>query len=453
MPESTVLSEKTAITWGCTFFILGLLLILYTTLFPFDILFSHPLSKFAFNLIEPDMLLDYGRNILLFIPFSFGLSYLLTQRTKIPRHIAIAAVILIGASLSATVEGLQIFISGRDPSLADILTNTTGTLCGLLIFLWAGEKALGYLSRLPVKLLALAAILYYLAFAFAFLRLTKATGLDNWDPAFPLILGNELSGDRPWQGTISNLQIADHPISAQEIEGVFEGETADSLIAFYPLNTVSSLADQTHQQPDLSWYGAPPAVPAVNVETGVAVDTKHWLLGRTTANTISRRLASSSQFTLSVLVTAASQDQTGPARIVSLSADAFRRNLTIGQDGADLIIRLRTPATGGNGMKPELDIPDVFADNQPHHLILVYDRGTLNTYIDSFDRSYSFELAPYITFFRYLPPLGSWRIHINSEFQLAYRAFYTIVIFIPVGFLFCYKDQNKKKVDHENKPA
>lgn len=450
MPESTVLSKRAAITWGGLFSILGLLLILYTTLFPFDILFSHQHPNFAFNLIEPNMVIDYSRNILLFIPFSFGLTHLLSQRTKILRQIVIATVILIGACLSTTVEILQLFIVGRDPSLADILNNTIGTVCGLLIFYWGGKKLLSYLSRLSVKLLAVIVIVYYLVFAFAFLSLSKATGLDNWDPTFPLILGNELSGDRPWQGTISNLQIADYPFSAQEIEQVFDGETVDSLIAFYPLNSVTSLADQTHQQPDLIWHDSPPAA---NQETGVELDAKHWLLSRTPATDLSRRLASSSQFTLSALVTTANQYQTGPARIVSLSTDVFHRNLTIGQDGTDLIIRLRTPATGDDGSQPELDVPDVFADNQPHQLIIIYDGLTLNTYIDSFDRFYSFKLIPHITIFRYLSPLIDWRIRLSSNFLLAYRAFYYALIFIPLGFLLCYLYQNNKSKSHESGPA
>jgi hypothetical protein len=208
------------------------------------------------------------------------------------------------------------------------------------------------------------------------------------------------------------------------------------LIVFYPLNSVTSLEDQTRQQPDLSWHSAPPAV---DVEAGVALDPGHWLLSRTPVTNLTRRLVDSSQFTLSFLVATADQDQTGPARIVSLSADAFHRNLTIGQDGADLIIRLRTPATGGNGIKPELSIPEVFADNQPHHLIIIYDGLNLNAYIDSLDRSYTFAFTPLITFFRYLSPLGNWRIRMNSVFLLAYQVFYYALIFIPIGFLLYMK--------------
>ena len=420
------------VIWGYFFTLSGLALILYTTLFPFDFLFPHQFSNIDFNFIKPNVGIDYGRNILLFIPFSFGLTYLLSRRKKRHRQIVIAVVIFVGAGLSTAVEVLQLFVSGRDSSPGDILTNSIGVMCGLLIFRFWGEKILSLLSRLSVKLLVAAVIFYYLVFAFSLLALTKATGLDNWDPTFPLILGNERSGNRPWQGTISNLQIANYPISEQEIDRVLNGGTPDSLIAYYHLSSGTTLSDQTHQQPDLYWYGA---LPAGSLETGVTLDAKHWLWSRTPAANLSLRLADSSQFAISFLVTTANQHQTGPARIVSISDDIFRRNLTIGQDGTDLIIRLRTPVTGDNGTKPELDIPNFFADTQPHHLILIYDGSTLNTYVDSLDRFYSFTFAPHITIFRHIVPVDNWRIRISSDFLLIYRIIYYALIFVPIGFL------------------
>jgi hypothetical protein len=43
------------------------------------------------------------------------------------------------------------------------------------------------------------------------------------------------------------------------------------------------------------------------------------------------------------------QDQTGPARILSLSLDSLNRDFTIGQDNVNADIRLRTTATDNNG--------------------------------------------------------------------------------------------------------
>ena len=42
--------------------------------------------------------------------------------------------------------------------------------------------------------------------------------------------------------------------------------------------------------------------------------------------------------------------QTGPARIVSLSADTGAQNFTLGQEGSDIEFRLRTPVSGRNGI-------------------------------------------------------------------------------------------------------
>lgn len=56
------------------------------------------------------------------------------------------------------------------------------------------------------------------------------------------------------------------------------------------------------------------------------------------------------------------QDQGGPARIFTISEDTWHRNLTVGQDGSDLVIRLRTPWADTNGM-PNVRIPVVFQAN------------------------------------------------------------------------------------------
>lgn len=54
--------------------------------------------------------------------------------------------------------------------------------------------------------------------------------------------------------------------------------------------------------------------------------------------------------------------QVGPARIFTISADPFFRNLTLGQEDHDLIVRLRTPATSLNGV-PQYVLQDVFRSN------------------------------------------------------------------------------------------
>lgn len=45
-------------------------------------------------------------------------------------------------------------------------------------------------------------------------------------------------------------------------------------------------------------------------------------------------------------------DQNGPARILTISKDLHHRNLTIGQEGADLVLRIRTQLSSQNGYPP-----------------------------------------------------------------------------------------------------
>lgn len=52
--------------------------------------------------------------------------------------------------------------------------------------------------------------------------------------------------------------------------------------------------------------------------------------------------------------------QSGPARILTVSHNTWSRNLTVGQDGPDLIVRLRTTATDFNGI-PEHVVKDALA--------------------------------------------------------------------------------------------
>ena len=69
-------------------------------------------------------LADVLSNIILFAPFGLGLAALGVR----PRR-----AILAGAALSLCIEFTQQFIPGRDPSLSDLVFNTTGTALGLAL--------------------------------------------------------------------------------------------------------------------------------------------------------------------------------------------------------------------------------------------------------------------------------------------------------------------------------
>jgi VanZ like family len=77
--------------------------------------------------------------------------------------------------------------------------------------------------------------------------------------------------------------------------------------------------------------------------------------------------------------------QTGPARILTISPDAYARNLTLAQDGDDLVLRLRTADTDENGNRdgrPMARLRDVLAAGEWVAIELRLRPGRLTLAID-----------------------------------------------------------------------
>jgi len=106
-------------------------------------------------------------NVILFMPLGALLAL-----TGVPRRWSW----LSGGLLSALVESAQVFIPGRDASVDDVLTNTTGTILGWLV----AVAVLGWLRRSPSRPHSGPA----LATAVAVLLVVAATGL-LLAPSFP----------------------------------------------------------------------------------------------------------------------------------------------------------------------------------------------------------------------------------------------------------------------------
>lgn len=95
------------------------------------------------------------------------------------------------------------------------------------------------------------------------------------------------------------------------------------------------------------------------IESGrIRFDTPGLVRSPSAAPWIERARRSHS-FRVGLRVRSSSAEQFGPARIFSVSDNPNLRNLTIGQEGADLVLRLRTTATSLNG-SPDYVIPGVF---------------------------------------------------------------------------------------------
>jgi hypothetical protein len=99
------------------------------------------------------------------------------------------------------------------------------------------------------------------------------------------------------------------------------------------------------------------------------------------------RLTAGTGLTLEIWLNAASADQDGPARIMSYSLDPWHRNFTLAQEGADLIVRLRTTKTDHNGTHPEFRIADVLRPGITQHIVLTYDFRQQRIYVNGQQRA------------------------------------------------------------------
>jgi VanZ family protein len=447
---------------------INVVLILIAALFPFD--FDSRDNSSITNLVSRFYgwgdLYDWLQNILLFIPFGFSLASLM-QKATLKQVANSAGVLIVSAGLSVTVEISQLFLPGRFPAFVDIIANAAGGLTGFFCFRLSRSKIRAWLvclakhrhqyfsfNRLTGTLIAY----FVVACLVSFIAATRGA-LDMWGEDFPLLIGNERTGDRPWVGSISELSIADHAIPQEDVERAFSEAgywhtLGDSLMGYYRLSGRGSYQDQAGNLPDLSWriseglkkqegqllaedYSTRPDLDAA----GVFLSSKRWLETTTPPTFMIDSIRKTSQFTLSMKVAAAEIWQHGPARILSLSENPYVRNLTIGQDKADLIFRIRTRLTGHNGSSPELIVPNVFTDTSSHRILVVYDGRYFRVYIDDVDRSFSLEMVDVAImnpgvmfkslFSSALPHYFAVNLSLINTF--AYKILYLALVFLPMG--------------------
>jgi hypothetical protein len=143
--------------------------------------------------------------------------------------------------------------------------------------------------------------------------------------------------------------------------------TADpALLALYRFDSASpgSVAD-------LSKGGAPLATGDAKPRYATAAPPEKFVAAAKRANA----------FTLEAWIEPARANQSGPARIVTLSIDSGRRNFTLGQDGDKFDVRLRTTKTDANGL-PSLASPGGAVKEERTHVVFVFDAGVGRLYVD-----------------------------------------------------------------------
>ena len=109
--------------------------------------------------------------------------------------------------------------------------------------------------------------------------------------------------------------------------------------------------------------------------------TDGWVEAPDSAKPLLEACKASNQITLEAIITTTRLDQQGPARIITFSQSPDARNVTLGQKGDKLMLRLRTPGSGKNGINPEVVVGTI-KPNTPHHVVVTYRDGQTSCYID-----------------------------------------------------------------------
>ena len=333
-------------------------------------------------------ILDIALNIALFCPFGFLAWFLKPRHTDRFRFALL--VVGISGSLSLGIEWFQQFLPFRDSSLIDVLFNSAGALAGLSL----APKIIEACRRRPhvtpvqswtiltgcaVALLVVSGLLQY------------GTRLTNWDDAFYLMIGNERTGDRPWKGRVLRVDLSPEAVSADTIR-----RFASATPIRVPQGDLVRLSSSPNQTGNYNLTGLPAMIPqssrnSASETTGPFV---RWFRSVDPPRQLARAVRASNSFTLRLTCSSDDPNQDGPARIFSYSADTQQRNLTIGQQGSELVVRIRTQGTGLNGTLLQIVLPDIFVSRNVRDMLITYENSRLSIAIAGTGEPHVFEFSP-----------------------------------------------------------
>jgi len=381
---------------------------------------------------------DFAENILLFVPFGFGLACLACKK-KQQNILVLIGSLVAAACVSFTVELLQVFLPTRDPSWADVAANSIGSVIGCLAFRFMAVPFLQVLVKLESKVEALLSLrraktgfLCYAALGILVsVPLQTATRLSNWNPNYPLFVGNDPTGKRPWPGRIFEVEFLNRAISSSRAKEIAASRqllsAEDGLLVSYRPPSGSEL-----QNTNVSSSPPPSSLEPIRngSENGIDPASLPSAGIRVPAANVGERVEETKQLTLRVICHAALQNEAPFGRIVSLSQDSQHLNFILSQERSNLLVGFRTRLTGEDG-EPALIAPKVFATNEPMDLMVTYDGSSLWLYVNGRRDAHSLILSPGAVLFR-------WFFRLRTDELLGYQILYEAFLFVPLGMLLAF---------------
>jgi hypothetical protein len=344
--------------------------------------------------------------------------------------------------LSLIVELAQAFVSFRDPALQDLWCNTLGSVIGAGIFIASGDRLIRLAARglLRLRSLArppmLAAVLtiYTVLMVTAPLLIRRPGDLSVWDTGMMLTVGDHAANDRPWDGFVWEIVLADRAVDAEQAHALAAGASpadllGESLLCHYVLRGPAPYPELTGKLTALNWMGQRPDELEVSSSGPPHLHSYHWLATGTSIAPAIHRIRSSGELSLAFVAATANTRQYGPARIVTISN---RRgfNLAVGQEDSDLTVRLRSAIR----TSPDLHVRDVLADHHAHHIMLTHRNGQIRVYVDGLERG-RVEITPEAKVIWRLYPRNWFRLRMERYGLGSYAAIYRVLALVPFAAL------------------
>jgi glycopeptide antibiotics resistance protein len=379
---------------------------------------------------------DFLVNIFFFIPCGV-LLYCLLESLERSKILKICLATLCGACISFIVELCQFLVS-RHPSALDVLSNTIGTGTGaFLSALWPRSvplRTLSFWGKVERSRIGLCLIVLYGALPFIFSIVQLLAPFRIWESRFNFQIANEATLDKPWLGKIYLVALYSRALSADEVASNFyhgaassvsRRRASDSLIALYTFS--EKKGDIVH---DISGFKEPldlsisprDRVRWLESSDGIEIQQPAILRSQQPGTKLVSALRSTHEFSIEVWLTPDDTVQAGPARIVSLSADPTTRNFTLGQGGANMNFRVRTPVSITNRSPLNLTTKNAFSTLERAHVVATYKDGVERSYLNGKQQSEVVDLTR--------EGIVGFGTRKTAVAQLAYSFFY----FFPVSF-------------------
>ncbi|HTZ75019.1 MAG TPA: VanZ family protein [Candidatus Aquilonibacter sp.] len=433
--------------WSLRILVLAIAGIFFLTLYPFRV------NPHAYPGSNPFLLQGLGKdagprdaflNVLLFIPFGFGLAGLCRKRGFSLTATAALAWIA-GVFLSYSVEFAQFFIPGRDSGWEDVITNSSGSLIGCLCFLMCGlllvrlaQTCEAAIERLASARNVAIVLVCYFALSFAVAaRLQKDTALSDWQANSLLSVGGPAHdwSKQPWTGRIYSVEFWDHTLpddaAARITSAAPEANYPSSdAIASFQFFRGNPLQDTRHDLPDL----APQQTQNVSEQPFSGTwNGGSWLATQSPVSNLVTRIQKSGRFSIH-LDFVPFQVNGVNASLVAIGRPGQIPDLQIRQASEALAFWFRNPLAP-RPYHLEWSIPHVFVVNQPRNVLFCFDGSKLWMYSNGQMLYSGYRLGPAAS------AASLIRRPRPDELQ-GYRYTFYAILFFPAGCLLGFAARN-----------